>query len=219
MRFFLVEHRGFDSQALDAPLVAGGSDTPTGVSFTTASIRIPSSILYLYPPKEREPAKRTPFPLVEHRGFEPLTPTLPVLCAPNCANAPSELYYSTIFGIWQGVLQIFCFGTKQTITDTKGLSQMRFCIGTAPYTVAGSADFRREVPFSPLVSDFRNRAQRGGGGEKGSNRENRTLVRTKDLLFHVGTSCRQPIRSSAFQASFRCDTPDHRCEASEGRGR
>ena len=26
--------------------------------------------------------------LVEHRGFEPLTPTLPVLCAPNCANAP-----------------------------------------------------------------------------------------------------------------------------------
>ena len=29
------------------------------------------------------------FCLVEHRGFEPLTPTLPVLCAPNCANAPS----------------------------------------------------------------------------------------------------------------------------------
>ena len=25
---------------------------------------------------------------MEHRGFEPLTPTLPVLCAPNCANAP-----------------------------------------------------------------------------------------------------------------------------------
>ena len=29
--------------------------------------------------------------LVEHRGFEPLTPTLPVLCAPNCANAPCVL--------------------------------------------------------------------------------------------------------------------------------
>ena len=27
--------------------------------------------------------------MVEHRGFEPLTPTLPVLCAPNCANAPN----------------------------------------------------------------------------------------------------------------------------------
>ena len=27
--------------------------------------------------------------LVERTGFEPVTPTLPVLCAPNCANAPS----------------------------------------------------------------------------------------------------------------------------------
>ena len=26
--------------------------------------------------------------MVEHRGFEPLTPTLPVWCAPSCANAP-----------------------------------------------------------------------------------------------------------------------------------
>gem|GEM_PF-4551944 len=26
--------------------------------------------------------------LVEHTGFEPVTPTLPVLCAPSCANAP-----------------------------------------------------------------------------------------------------------------------------------
>ena len=38
------------------------------------------------------------FDLVEHRGFEPLTPTLPVLCAPSCANAPKtlKLYYSII---------------------------------------------------------------------------------------------------------------------------
>ena len=28
--------------------------------------------------------------LVEHSGFEPLTPTLPVLCATSCANAPYE---------------------------------------------------------------------------------------------------------------------------------
>lgn len=33
--------------------------------------------------------------LVEHRGFEPLTPTLPVSCAPNCANAP-RLDYSIL---------------------------------------------------------------------------------------------------------------------------
>ena len=32
-------------------------------------------------------------PLVERTGFEPVTPTLPVLCAPNCANAPCSLSY------------------------------------------------------------------------------------------------------------------------------
>ena len=41
---------------------------------------------------KREKKKTKPtdnwFGLVEHRGFEPLTPTLPVLCAPSCANAP-----------------------------------------------------------------------------------------------------------------------------------
>ena len=31
------------------------------------------------------------FLLVEHRRFELLTPTLPVLCATNCANAPSTV--------------------------------------------------------------------------------------------------------------------------------
>ena len=28
--------------------------------------------------------------LVEHTGFEPVTSTLPVLRAPNCANAPKK---------------------------------------------------------------------------------------------------------------------------------
>ena len=32
---------------------------------------------------------------MEHRGFEPLTPTLPVLCATNCANAPNSIYFTT----------------------------------------------------------------------------------------------------------------------------
>ena len=27
---------------------------------------------------------------LEHTGLEPVTPTLPVLCAPNCANAPAK---------------------------------------------------------------------------------------------------------------------------------
>ena len=36
--------------------------------------------------------------MVEHRGFEPLTSTLPVWRAPNCANAPQYfVLYSTIF--------------------------------------------------------------------------------------------------------------------------
>lgn len=38
----------------------------------------------------RLPAESSDFScLVEHRRFELLTPTLPVLCATNCANAPS----------------------------------------------------------------------------------------------------------------------------------
>ena len=34
---------------------------------------------------------------VEHRRFELLTPTLPVLCATNCANAPNSGYLNTTF--------------------------------------------------------------------------------------------------------------------------
>lgn len=34
--------------------------------------------------------------LVEHRGLEPLTPTLPVWCAPNCANAPKMVEMAVI---------------------------------------------------------------------------------------------------------------------------
>ena len=39
--------------------------------------------------------------LVEHRRFELLTPTLPVLCATNCANAPrfSEMNHTTFKGL------------------------------------------------------------------------------------------------------------------------
>ena len=42
----------------------------------------------IYSQKEKAP-HRCFFILVEHRGLEPLTPTLPVWCAPNCANAPN----------------------------------------------------------------------------------------------------------------------------------
>ena len=36
---------------------------------------------------------------VEHRRFELLTPTLPVLCATNCANAPNSGYLITSFRV------------------------------------------------------------------------------------------------------------------------
>ena len=41
--------------------------------------------------------------MVEHRGFEPLTSTLPVLRAPNCANAPFPIYYTEKRQTCQGV--------------------------------------------------------------------------------------------------------------------
>ena len=43
--------------------------------------------------------------LVERRGFEPLTPTLPVLCAPNCANAPFG--YPSIIPHFPGFVKSF----------------------------------------------------------------------------------------------------------------
>ena len=42
---------------------------------------------------------------VEHSGFEPLTPTLPVLCATSCANAPRTRY--SIAQDWQFVKGYF----------------------------------------------------------------------------------------------------------------
>ena len=50
--------------------------------------------------KQARGANRHPLlVLVERTGFEPVTPTLPVLCAPNCANAPfrrTQLFYHTL---------------------------------------------------------------------------------------------------------------------------
>ena len=50
----------------------------------------------------------SPF-MVEHRRLELLTPTLPVLCATNCANAPrfSEEYNSTIQPVCKYLSPIF----------------------------------------------------------------------------------------------------------------
>ncbi len=45
--------------------------------------------------------------LVEHRGLEPLTPTLPVSCAPSCANAP-KIIYGLFYHILYRIVKAFC---------------------------------------------------------------------------------------------------------------
>ena len=57
--------------------------------------------------KSRSPMVICFFFLVEHRGFEPLTPTLPVLCAPNCANAP-PVYHIIFVLACQAFFLHFC---------------------------------------------------------------------------------------------------------------
>lgn len=52
------------------------------LTLAPSRVRIPIFII-----RKRNSPKTVLF-LVEHRGFEPLTPTLPVWCAPSCANAP-----------------------------------------------------------------------------------------------------------------------------------
>ena len=58
--------------------------------------------MYLYCKKEKTAVcELHTAGVVEHRGLEPLTPTLPVSCAPSCANAPWDMikYYVDDFFI------------------------------------------------------------------------------------------------------------------------
>ena len=59
-----------------------------GVPYNARGALIPYQACGLDKQKKELLVNKSSFLLVEHRGFEPLTPTLPVLCAPNCANAP-----------------------------------------------------------------------------------------------------------------------------------
>ena len=52
-----------------------------------------SNPIFLFMKKSKD-GRMTVFDfMVERRGFEPLTPTLPVWCAPSCANAPIHSHY------------------------------------------------------------------------------------------------------------------------------
>ena len=68
----------------------------------------PSSRLQQAKRKTLNPLWIKRFHLVEHRRLELLTPTLPVLCATNCANAPwlqwrlphqRDIYYHSFRGL------------------------------------------------------------------------------------------------------------------------
>ena len=78
---------------------------------------------------------RRPFSLVEHTGFEPVTPTLPVLCAPNCANAPLLPFNYTLS---PGVCQPYFFApfrakfnARQILTDFPNILSDSFPTSTA----------------------------------------------------------------------------------------
>ena len=83
----MVEHRGFVTPALRRALLRiccyAEAQSISNVERRLRRFRMPN----LRQQKQKTADWRFLF-LVEHRGFEPLTPTLPVLCAPNCANAP-----------------------------------------------------------------------------------------------------------------------------------
>ena len=59
--------------------------------------------------------------LVEHRGFEPLASTLPVLRAPNCANAPYMIDNSIILagGVFVKGFFLFLEIDKNTFKATE----------------------------------------------------------------------------------------------------
>ena len=61
---------------------------------------------------------------MEHRRFELLTPTLPVLCATSCANAPNNVYIITLQMICKGVKSsFFKFLQKNRISAKAVLSR------------------------------------------------------------------------------------------------
>ena len=56
--------------------------------------------------KKRDPSLEGSH-LVEHRRLELLTPTLPVLCATNCANAPNSGYITITFPLCKAFFYLF----------------------------------------------------------------------------------------------------------------
>ena len=54
---------------------------------------------------------------VEHRRFELLTPTLPVLCATNCANAPNSGYITICFRLCKALFSLTLFSVQSALVS------------------------------------------------------------------------------------------------------
>ena len=59
---------------------------------------------------------------VEHRRFELLTPTLPVLCATNCANAPNSGYLITSFPLCKALFSRVLYPFENAVQLTGSVS-------------------------------------------------------------------------------------------------
>ena len=103
---FLVEHRGlavcfgYALHTIGSATVASQQYPPHRSSLKTVRRTVfltlrPSRVQIPFLSYKKQKAQKCAFCfLVEHRGLEPLTPTLPVWCAPSCANAPCKYILS-----------------------------------------------------------------------------------------------------------------------------
>ena len=100
----------FSRLASSAPAAQGSSTVTAKNAITWRFLNAASSPVYEVSTTRKERAKR-PFLVMEHTGLEPVTPTLPVSCAPNCANAPWDFllleYNTTFFFICQDDFSYF----------------------------------------------------------------------------------------------------------------
>lgn len=63
--------------------------------------------------------------MVEHTGFEPVTSTLPVLRATNCANAPLPMYVIMFSGGCQSFFKQFVGNAASRAERDAGMSRER----------------------------------------------------------------------------------------------
>ena len=85
---------------------------------------------------------------VEHRRFELLTPTLPVLCATNCANAPNSGYIITSFPLCKALF-------SRTETNLQSGGSVRL-FSVSPSRIRRAATTSRSVSLPSHVTRIRN---------------------------------------------------------------